>query len=157
MRIGRGNRGTWRKPAPVPLCAPQIPHDLTWARTRATAVECRRLTARGMARQRDTLYRIAKSTRTNYVSILFVNIAYFSGTCVSNTDQTFDSINCICSSFDADITSFISWLQISSIVSHFVSRCGFIREFIIAPNYVCWPEFRKCVNACYLGLTGKQR
>jgi hypothetical protein len=27
MRIGRGNRS-----APVPLCLPQVPHDLTWAR-----------------------------------------------------------------------------------------------------------------------------
>jgi hypothetical protein len=27
--IGRGNRSTWRKPAPVPLCSPQIAHDLT--------------------------------------------------------------------------------------------------------------------------------
>jgi hypothetical protein len=38
MRIGRENRSTRRKPAPVPLCPPQIPHDLTWARTRAAAV-----------------------------------------------------------------------------------------------------------------------
>jgi hypothetical protein len=30
MRIGRGNRNTRREPAPVPLCPPQIPHDLTW-------------------------------------------------------------------------------------------------------------------------------
>jgi hypothetical protein len=37
MMIGRGNRSTRRKPAPVPLCPPQIPHDLTWVRTRATA------------------------------------------------------------------------------------------------------------------------
>jgi hypothetical protein len=29
------NRSTWRKPAPVPLCAPQISYDLTRARTRA--------------------------------------------------------------------------------------------------------------------------
>jgi hypothetical protein len=29
MRIGRGNRSTRRKPAPVSLCPPQIPHDLT--------------------------------------------------------------------------------------------------------------------------------
>jgi hypothetical protein len=29
MRIGRINRSTRRKPAPVPLCPPQIPHDLT--------------------------------------------------------------------------------------------------------------------------------
>jgi hypothetical protein len=28
MRIGRGNRSTRRKPAPMPLCPPQIPHDL---------------------------------------------------------------------------------------------------------------------------------
>jgi hypothetical protein len=26
MMIGRGNRSTRRKPAPVPLCAPQTPH-----------------------------------------------------------------------------------------------------------------------------------
>jgi hypothetical protein len=26
MRIDRGNRSTRRKPAPVPLCPPQIPH-----------------------------------------------------------------------------------------------------------------------------------
>jgi hypothetical protein len=34
--IGRGNRSTRRKPAPVPLCPLQIPHDLTRVRTRAT-------------------------------------------------------------------------------------------------------------------------
>jgi hypothetical protein len=28
MRIGRGNRSAPRKPAPVPLCPPQIPHAL---------------------------------------------------------------------------------------------------------------------------------
>jgi hypothetical protein len=50
MRIGRGNRSTRRKPAPVPLCPPQIPHHLTWARTRAAAVGSRRLTAYAMAR-----------------------------------------------------------------------------------------------------------
>jgi hypothetical protein len=27
MKIGRGNRSTQRKPAPAPLCPPQIPHD----------------------------------------------------------------------------------------------------------------------------------
>jgi hypothetical protein len=29
--IGRGNQSTGRKPVPVPLCPPQIPHDLTRA------------------------------------------------------------------------------------------------------------------------------
>jgi hypothetical protein len=27
IKIGRGNRSTRSKPAPVPLCPPQIPHD----------------------------------------------------------------------------------------------------------------------------------
>jgi hypothetical protein len=45
MKIGRGNRSTRRKPAPVPLCPPQIPHDKTRARTRATGVGSQRLTA----------------------------------------------------------------------------------------------------------------
>jgi hypothetical protein len=45
MKIGRGNRSTRRKPAPVPLCPPQIPHDQTRSRTQATAVGSQRLTA----------------------------------------------------------------------------------------------------------------
>jgi hypothetical protein len=45
MRICRGNRSTRRKAAPVPLCPPQIPHNLTWARTRTAVVRSRRLTA----------------------------------------------------------------------------------------------------------------
>jgi hypothetical protein len=44
MRIGRGNRSTRKTQAPVSLRPPQIPHDLTRARTRATAVGNRRLT-----------------------------------------------------------------------------------------------------------------
>jgi hypothetical protein len=42
--IGRGNRSTWKKPAPMPLCPPQTPHA-TRTRTRATAVGSQRLTA----------------------------------------------------------------------------------------------------------------
>jgi hypothetical protein len=38
------------RPVPVPLCPPQMPHGLTWDRTRASAVGGRRLTARAMAR-----------------------------------------------------------------------------------------------------------
>jgi hypothetical protein len=33
MKIGRGNRSTRRKPAPAPLCPPQIPLDQTRDRT----------------------------------------------------------------------------------------------------------------------------
>jgi hypothetical protein len=50
MRIGRRNRSTWRKATPAPLCPPQIPHNLTWARTWAAAVGSRRLTTWAMAR-----------------------------------------------------------------------------------------------------------
>jgi hypothetical protein len=49
MKIDRGNRSTRRKLAPVLLCPPQIPHDLTQARTRATAVGNQRLTVWTMA------------------------------------------------------------------------------------------------------------
>jgi hypothetical protein len=42
---GRGNRSTWRKPAPVLLCPLHIPHYLTWSRIRAAAMGSRRLTA----------------------------------------------------------------------------------------------------------------
>jgi hypothetical protein len=47
--IGKGNRSTRRKPAPVPLCPPQTPHAAR-TRTRAAAVGSQRLTARATAR-----------------------------------------------------------------------------------------------------------
>jgi hypothetical protein len=42
--IGKGNRSTRRKPAPVPLCPPRTPHAAQ-ARTRAAAVGSQGLTA----------------------------------------------------------------------------------------------------------------
>jgi hypothetical protein len=45
MNIGRGNRSTRKKPAPGPLCPPQIPLDQIRARTRAAAMGSQRLTA----------------------------------------------------------------------------------------------------------------
>jgi hypothetical protein len=44
LELVGGPWSTRRKPAPVSLCPPQIPHDLTWARIRAAAVGSRRLT-----------------------------------------------------------------------------------------------------------------
>jgi hypothetical protein len=41
MRIGRRNRSTRRKPAPVPLRALQIPRNLTWDWTGAAAIRWR--------------------------------------------------------------------------------------------------------------------
>jgi hypothetical protein len=50
MKIGRVNLSTRRKPAPAPLCPPQIPLDETRDQTRAAAVGRQRLTAWAMAR-----------------------------------------------------------------------------------------------------------
>jgi hypothetical protein len=47
--IVRGNRSTRRKPAPAPLCPPQIPHDQARALTRAAAVESQWLTTWAVA------------------------------------------------------------------------------------------------------------
>jgi hypothetical protein len=54
MRIGRRNRSTRRKPAPMPFCPPQTPHVLTSARTRVSTVGSRRLIAWAMARSGGT-------------------------------------------------------------------------------------------------------
>jgi hypothetical protein len=54
MKIGRGNRSTRRKPAPAPLCPPQIPFGQTRDRTRAAAEGSQRLTAWAMARPTST-------------------------------------------------------------------------------------------------------
>jgi hypothetical protein len=55
MRISRRNWSTHRKPAPALLCAPQIPHYLTWDRTPAAAVGIRRLAAWAMMRPHTPL------------------------------------------------------------------------------------------------------
>jgi hypothetical protein len=41
------------KPVSVPLCPPQIPHDVTWAGTRAASVTIHRLTALVIARPNE--------------------------------------------------------------------------------------------------------
>jgi hypothetical protein len=45
IRIRGGNRSTRRKAAPVPLCPPQIPHDLTGVWTVTSEVGSRQLVA----------------------------------------------------------------------------------------------------------------
>jgi hypothetical protein len=62
MRIDKWNRSIRREHVPVPLCPPQIPHDLTWARTRAAAVGSRRLTAWAMVRPPPLISEIKSST-----------------------------------------------------------------------------------------------
>jgi hypothetical protein len=48
--IARVNRNIRRKIAPVPLCPPQIPHDLTQARIRAATMGSQRLIALATSR-----------------------------------------------------------------------------------------------------------
>jgi hypothetical protein len=38
MRIGGGNRSTWRSPVSVPFCPPKIPYDLIWGRIRDAVI-----------------------------------------------------------------------------------------------------------------------
>jgi hypothetical protein len=45
MKLTGKNRQLGEKPVPVPLCPPQTLHGLTHDRTRASAMEGRRLTA----------------------------------------------------------------------------------------------------------------
>jgi hypothetical protein len=60
MNIGRENRSTRRKPAPAPLCPPQISLDRIRDRTQAAAVGNQQLTAWAMARPNS------KVTYVNY-------------------------------------------------------------------------------------------
>jgi hypothetical protein len=50
IKIGRGNRSTWRKSAPAPICSPQISLDQTRARTGTAVVGSQRLTTWDIAR-----------------------------------------------------------------------------------------------------------
>jgi hypothetical protein len=50
MRNGKRNWSTQRKHTPVPFCTQQIPCDLMWGWSRATAMGSRRQTACAMTR-----------------------------------------------------------------------------------------------------------
>jgi hypothetical protein len=58
MKIGRGNLNTRRKPAPAPLCPPQIPRDQIRAWTWAAVVGSQQLTAWAVARPWDKRIRL---------------------------------------------------------------------------------------------------
>jgi hypothetical protein len=75
MRIHRGNRSTRRKPTAV--CPPQIPHNLTWARTRAAAVESRRLTAWATARPDYCCYKLFRQFVKNPQFLKMYILVYY--------------------------------------------------------------------------------
>jgi hypothetical protein len=71
--IGRGNRSTLRKPAPAPLCPPQIPLEQTQAWTRAAVVGSQRLTAWAMVQPTNKERKIAENV---FCSIKYSLMAY---------------------------------------------------------------------------------
>jgi hypothetical protein len=80
-RIGKENRSTQRKPAPVPLCPPQIPNDLTWARTRAAVLGSPRLTDWAMA--------LPWYMVTDVFEIWFLRLEHKIGSCPEDSGNRF--------------------------------------------------------------------
>jgi hypothetical protein len=65
IKIVKGNRKTRSKPTPAPICPPQIPHDLTRARSPATVVGSQQLTAWALARPRISVKIIRYNNNNN--------------------------------------------------------------------------------------------
>jgi hypothetical protein len=100
VKICRGNRSTRRKPAPATICPPQIPHDLTRARIRASAVGSQRLSY-GTSQIRSNIvasHRLGEmksSARGNHVPFSFVtNKSYIRA---RQKEQHFISLSLFCS------------------------------------------------------------
>jgi hypothetical protein len=90
IRIGRGNRGTRRNPPPVPLCQPQVPHELIWVRTSVTAVGSQRQTSRDV-----TLWNrveVDESMEERVTSIVRVMLCFATILLVTLTSETSDSL-----------------------------------------------------------------
>jgi hypothetical protein len=68
----RRKRSTQRKPVPVPICPPQIPHDLTWDRNQSSAMGNWLLTTRAMAWQTSELPIHLHNQHIMYSYLLYV-------------------------------------------------------------------------------------
>jgi hypothetical protein len=71
MKIGRGNQSVRRKPIPLPLCPPWIPHYLTRAWTRAAAMGSQWLTAWAMARSFILVRKLMMNEMAKYLGNLW--------------------------------------------------------------------------------------
>jgi hypothetical protein len=98
MWSSRWNANWQGKPSPEPLCPPQVPYYLTWARTRAAEVGSRRPTAWAdmvfaftcIVRVSTTKWRAAAST-----SMFFLSLALWSSwwlTCTKIWKHGYSSI-----------------------------------------------------------------
>jgi hypothetical protein len=63
MKLTGENRSTRRKPVPVPLCPPQIPHGLAGDRTRPSEVGGMKLTRENQSTRRKTCPSATLSTK----------------------------------------------------------------------------------------------
>jgi hypothetical protein len=101
MKIGRGNRRTWRKPTPVPLWRPQSPHDLARARTRATVLGSHRLTFCAMPRPS---YKQLKYILTTWqMNAMFLFVFYY-----FRISYTYTTSRKVAGSIP-NVTGFFSW------------------------------------------------
>jgi hypothetical protein len=82
--IYRENRSTRRKPAPVPLCPPQISRCSAWTRTQAAAVGSQWLTAWAMTRPISATLLLRQITRR----IVVLNVCPIWRRCINCTVYT---------------------------------------------------------------------
>jgi hypothetical protein len=126
MNEWQGNRSTLMKHVPVQFCPPQNPHDLIWVRTRAVAVESRRLNIWATARSLLVGYLMA---RLVYSSVLVYHSRVHRSTCVALEQILFHmsaylSVSHINCSFPGAPTksmngsSIVFWCDAISIQSH---------------------------------------
>jgi hypothetical protein len=95
--IGRENRSTRRKPAPMPLCPPQTPHAAR-TRTWAAAVGSQRLTAWGTAWPLLCVWRFSPSVWTSKHSFSreLSNPPPRSSTLVNQAEKCRNTSRCFC-------------------------------------------------------------
>jgi hypothetical protein len=114
--IGRGNRSTRRKSAPVPPCSPQTPHAVR-TRTRAAAVGSQRLTVRATARP------YIRSKNENYVVFLWGGGWFIEFSCVTSIELcTHDTWTYAVSGIQTSISR-VQWKQ-RLYVRHTLRSCS---------------------------------
>jgi hypothetical protein len=116
MRIFRGNWSIRRKPGPMPLCPPQIPHYLTWARTRAAVVGSRRLTAWVTTRPYNTQVDNNNNNNNQDDQVWGILRSYLTNlTLLNQTDWFRDNALELCLEsawFESRLEHLLTWLEI---------------------------------------------
>jgi hypothetical protein len=87
--LGRGNCSTLRKPAPVLLCPPHIPHGLIQAETRAATVESQRLGWLGYstANWRSYCLQLCQQSKASYMHLT----GFYQFPCLNSLQQWYSN------------------------------------------------------------------